>query len=182
MKRLIERARAGDRAAIDELVASYQTPVRTYASLVAPAPDMAEDIAQEVFIELMKSLPRFDPSRDFGSWLRGIARNVARSHWKRLARERAVVRDSLAEYIEEMAESVTLRPVDADDQIAALRACVEKLPPKSRKIVSLHYHAGMKCREVGAELRTSVAAVKMALVRIRQMIRECLGEGEVARG
>ena len=44
----------------------------TYAALVAPSPDLAEDIAQEVFIESIKSLPRFDPSRDFGTWLRGI--------------------------------------------------------------------------------------------------------------
>ena len=175
MDGLLQRVLAGDPAAIADLVRQHEAAVRLYAAKVAPRPDMAEDIAQKAFLEALKSMANFDPTRSFQFWMQGIVRNVARREWKRLAQQSGLERDGLAEYIEKLASSP--EPVDdsaVSDRLDALRACLEKLPGKSREVVKLRYAMEMSCRDVSARLGLTIAAVKMSLLRVRGALRQCV--------
>jgi len=179
MNDLIRRVRAGDAASAATLVNRHELRIRLYASKVAPRPDMAEDIAQKAFLMALKSIETFDPTRDFALWMQGIVRNVARQEWERLAIRSRVERDGLAGYLEELAaRAEPENPID-ERWLKALRGCVDKLPDRSREIVSLHYSMGMSCRDVADKVGTSVNAVKMAMVRIRGALRGCV-QGKLA--
>ena len=170
----IERILAGDHAAAEALVTRHELRVRTYAAKVAPRPGMSEDIAQKAFLLALENIHKFDPAGDFGLWMQGIVRNVARQEWKKLAIHSRVERDGLSEYIEEIAAIPTADPSDDEHFLKKLRQCIERLPERGREIVKLHYSLGITCKEVAVRTGTQVGAVKMALVRIRRVLRDCV--------
>jgi RNA polymerase sigma-70 factor (ECF subfamily) len=173
---LIRRARRRDGDAVTQLVMRYEVTIRSYAARVAPRPDMAEDVAQDAFVQALRSLDRFQEGADFGLWVRGIVRNIARQAWDRLYRDRKIARDSLAEYVEKLAGRYD---ADEDEDVKnryldALRRCLERLSEKSMELVKLRYHLGMKCADIADRIDTSNAAVKMALLRVRNALRKCI--------
>lgn len=179
MEDLLRRVRAGDAASAAELIRRSELRIRLYSAKVAPRPDMAEDIAQKAFLVALKNIETFDPTRDFALWMQGIVRNVARQEWERLALRSRVERDGLAEYLEALAARPEPESQVDERWLKALRGCVEKLPDRSREIVSLHYSMGMSCRDVAGKIGTTVNAVKMAMVRIRAALRGCV-KGKLA--
>ena len=173
---LINDSRNGDVRAALELVARYEADVRAFAAVVSPRPDLADDIAQEAFLECLKSAGRYDPSKDFGLWIRGIVRNVAYRSWQRLQREHRAVRDGLAAYIDEVAsrDEAAEGAQARRESIHALQECIDGLPERSKEIVTLRYALEVRCAEIASKVGTSLAAVKMALLRIRRALRECV--------
>ena len=176
MDSLIERAKSGDESALIELVGNHEVRVRLYAAKVSPRPDMAEDIAQKAFIVALKKLGTFDSSANFGFWLQGIVRNVARQEWERLTSRSKVERDGLAEYLDQLASSPMDAATDdmANTRLDALRGCLERLQGRAKEIVKLCYGMDMSCKDVSSQIGVSVDAVKMALVRIRGSLRTCI--------
>ena len=169
----VERLQSGDRDAAEALIARYEMRVRLYAAKVAPRAGMAEDIAQKAFLLALQNIHKFDPAGDFGVWMCGIVRNVGRQEWKRLATHSRVERDGLSDYIEEIAEMPASSSSEGE-WIDNLRDCVDRLPDRAKEIVKLHYSLGISCKEVADRTHTQVGAVKMALVRIRRMLKECI--------
>jgi RNA polymerase sigma-70 factor, ECF subfamily len=85
---LLRRAADGERQAFELVYQRYQQVVYRFAQAMTGRPDAAEDVTQEVFIALIKELPRYDPARaGFTTYLYGIARNLSRDRWRR-ARKR----------------------------------------------------------------------------------------------
>ncbi|HYE08181.1 MAG TPA: sigma-70 family RNA polymerase sigma factor [Planctomycetota bacterium] len=174
MHDLIGRTRRGDAAAAADLILRHEARVRLYAAQVAPRPDLAEDVAQRAFVLALQHLDRFDPDRDFVLWMQGIVRNVARQEWERLARRSRIERDDLAAWIEQAAGEHAA-DADADaPRLEALRGCVEALAPRAREMIALRYGLGVACAEVADRVGTGVDAVKMALMRIRRTLRDCV--------
>ena len=175
-RELIEQVRQGSGAAASRLVSLHEASVRTYAAKVAPRPDLTEDIAQEAFVQALRSIDRFDLDADFTFWMRGIVRNMARRAWERVYREEKVRKDALAEYIEQLA--VQEDPAEdagrKNEYLAALRRCIEKLRGKSSELVKLHYSLGVSCKEIAKKISTTADAVKMALMRVRKNLRKCI--------
>jgi RNA polymerase sigma-70 factor (ECF subfamily) len=136
---------------------------------------MAEDIAQKAFVIALQNINSFDASHSFLLWIRGIVRNVARHEWKSLARHSKIERDNLAEYVEHLANnpSALENLENIEQRRQALKQCLDKLPAHGRKIVHLHYTMGVSCAEAALQTGTTLSAVKMALVRIRQALRQC---------
>src|SRR4029450_5634833 len=86
---LLRRAAEGERQAFELVYRRYQQGVYRFARAMTGRPDAAEDVTQEVFIALIKELPRYDPARAaFTTYLYGIARNLSRERWR--GRQRGV--------------------------------------------------------------------------------------------
>ena len=68
-RQTIQRARKGDRDAVAELIKSYQRPLEAFLFRLCGKPELAEDIAQEAFVRVIKSLDRFDERFRFSTWL-----------------------------------------------------------------------------------------------------------------
>jgi RNA polymerase sigma-70 factor (ECF subfamily) len=166
---LLARIRT-DETAFAELVARYQGVVRGFTALWAPSRDEADDLAQEVFLAALHSASSFDPSRDLKTWLLGIARNLTRQAWKRVARAGA-----LGEALErEALLAASAREEQRDRRRAALDRCVEGLHERDRAVFREYVVEDLSSAELAARLATTEGTVRATISRIRRRLRACI--------
>lgn len=175
---LMLRVGTGDEKAFEELIERHQNAViGTVAKMLGNSSD-AEDIAQQVFIRLWKSAPRYQPTAKFTTFLFTIARNLVFNESRRRSRKK--------EYsIDEREDDFHLQTPDtqnvAPDQRvlhAELQKSVDQaiaaLPEKQRLAVILRRYEGMPYDEIGRVLELSIPAVKSQLFRARNTLRDSL--------
>jgi RNA polymerase sigma factor (sigma-70 family) len=174
---LVCRARTGDRDAFAELVLRHAPTARRLAARMLGDDELARDVVQEAAVLALVSLDRLANPDRFGSWLAGIALNVAR----RWLRERR----SFDEIAVEPAD-----PGPGPDEFAAerdiavrVRRAVADLAPGQRDAVLLFYLQGLAHREVAAELGISIGAVKARLHQARAALgRQLAAEMPMDKG
>lgn len=176
---LMLRVKNGDHAAFQELVERHQNMIiGTVAKMLGNASD-APDIAQQVFIRLWKSAPRYKQKAKFTTFLFTITRNLVFNESKKRARRKT---HSLEEREEEnygqIAADASCSP-DAETLQSELQAAVDNainsLPEKQRMAVILRRYENMPYEEIANVLSTSVSAVKSHLFRARSELRNLLG-------
>src|SRR6187551_4015591 len=89
---LIERCLKGDQRAWDDIVRLYWRKVFNVAYKFVGRHDEAEDLTQDVFLKLFKSLETFDRRANFSTWLVSVSRNLCIDHYRRVRRERDLVK------------------------------------------------------------------------------------------
>ncbi|MBM4019028.1 MAG: RNA polymerase sigma factor [Planctomycetes bacterium] len=177
---LIARCQAGDRAAMERLYQVHAGWVMAYLRRCGFGPADVDDLAQDVFVRLMKSLHTFDPRRGaLVPWLATVARNVARRCWR--GRPSPDHLDpEMAEAVLAAAEDAAARP-ETREELRALRGCIEALPPDLARLVRLRYVEGMTTRGIADAARLPEATVRLRLDEARTLLEECLkskGVGE----
>jgi RNA polymerase sigma-70 factor (ECF subfamily) len=165
-----------ERRAFDEIVVRYQDRVRTFFALRLRDRSQADDLAQETFITAYRRLASFDPDRAFWPWLQGIAANLLRNHHRKSA---VPTLDDLEERFDALAAEAADRLGDAD-VAGALRACLELLPGDAAGLIRARYGEGLSMAELAARDGRSEGALAVALVRIREGLRQCI-ERRIAR-
>ena len=121
------------------LVEEHQASLRAFVRTLGVDPDWVDDLAQDAFVVAYRELETFDEDRDFGKWLRGIARNLVRNELRKAGRRR-IMNEDLTRHL------LLVREPEPDlfdaMQVSALRDCMEELPRKSRELVHSRYHEG----------------------------------------
>ncbi len=172
---LIARSRGGDLDAFGEIVRALHGEVRGFAAMLSVAPDWIDDVAQEVFIEAHRALERYDESRSFRKWLRGIARNVIRRYAERQSRESKLRQGAVGEMLRRRAEeAVEEVDVHREGALEALRECLGRLPESLQKMVKLRYTSGKTSGEIARIVDRKAEAVRMTMVRTRRKLLECI--------
>ncbi len=170
-RELLERAMRGDRRAWARLYPTlFDRIFRDVAYLVGACP-VAEEIVQETFAIALKSLDRFDQRASVVGWLGGIARNLARRHWRSSSRRsRAYDRleqTPLAPTTAEDPEHVHLRERRAD----VLSDVLTTLPDHLREAFVLCDVQGLSAADASECLGTTVGNVRVRASRARALIR-----------
>src|SRR4029077_17663756 len=128
---LIERCLKGDQAAWDAIVRLYWRKVFNIAYKFVGRHDEAEDLAQDIFLKLFKSLQTFDRRANFSTWLISVSRNLCIDHYRSMRREHdAVTHDVDAASLARA--STTDSPqalLEQRDRVGLLRAALDKLTP-----------------------------------------------------
>ena len=156
-------ARAHD-AAADEFAVIYRQhfgPLSGYAQALVGDPHVAVDIAQEAFARL---LARWVTVRDPRPWLFFVATNLARDHWRQVARDR----DLATAAVESSSEHPEYDPW--------LRDLVERLPERLRTPVLLHYYADLPVEQVARLMRRPLGTVKRCLHEARADLSKSVGD------
>ncbi len=170
------------RSVSDDLLTAHGGFVRALALKLAPAPGLAEDIAQQVFLEFIAKEASWDLTRDIKPLLAGMTRNVARRYWRERTHTLPEVQRELAEHIRHLAESREVAWFDEEEK-SALQRCLDRLPAKSRRLVELHYFLDTSSVEIARQTKVKPDAVRRALFRLRGLLRNCvrrfLPEGSV---
>ena len=164
---LLERATAGERGAFGTLVRKHQRSVYSLALRMLADRHQAEDLAQEVFLQLHRHLPAVGSEDHLSFWLRRVTLHRAID---RLRREPRLATTPLAE-----AENVASEAVEADPILARrLRSLLRELPPAARAVVVLRYQEDLDPVEIGRTLKMSVNTVKSHLRRSLEVLRAAL--------
>lgn len=170
---VLERARAGDRAAQGELFAIFSPAVFGLARRMLGRADQADDVLQETFVEVLKGLPQFRGEAPLGMWIRRIAVNEClmhiRSHWHRFR----LPLDGGAEgnSVEDWLASEDPPPDKGVDMERALEA----LSPEARAVVWLHDVEGYTHVEIGRLMNATPSFSKSQLARAYVRMRQWAG-------
>jgi RNA polymerase sigma-70 factor, ECF subfamily len=169
---IVKTLRAGHSAeAFEALVAAYRRRVFGIAFAIVGTRAAAEDVAQEVFVKLWKSLDQYDGRAQLSTWIYAITRNAAISALRR-ERPASSLTDA-AVLAEAEAHAAVADDPRADD--AALWRAVAALPCAQRQAVILYYQQERPVEEVAAMLGTPVNTVKTHLHRARARLATALG-------
>jgi RNA polymerase sigma-70 factor (ECF subfamily) len=175
---LMALVKTGDHAAFTELVKLHQTAVIGTAYRMLGTQEDAQDLAQQVFVRIWKSAPRYEASAKFTTWMFTILRNLAFNEYRRRSRHPA---QSLEASEEDFGQQlVDHQTVSADAALgqkeleAAVDAAIKALPEKQRLAVSLRRYEDLPYEEIAVILEMTVSAVKSLLFRARAELREML--------
>lgn len=169
MTDLMDRARAGDAAAFEQLYRENVNRVYALSLRMTANPVEAEDLTQDVFIRAWRKLDTFRGDSAFSTWLHRLAVNVIiqslRSRKRRLDRE--MTTDDLSAY-DKGREDEPVEP------IADLERAIRTLPPGARLVFLLHDVEGYKHEEIAESTGTAVGTSKAQLHRARTLLRKVL--------
>lgn len=176
---VLARARRGDLGALETLFRAHEGPVYNVARRLCRNPEDAEEVLQETFLEVARSLVRYRGDGPLSAWIRRIAANKALA---RLRRERLRRADSLAESTDDdprLAEPQGQRDVPAR---LDLEAALERLPAISRAVVWLHDVEGYTHEEIGELMQRTASFSKSQLARAHRRLRRWLGGAGTGEG
>lgn len=173
----VRRAQAGDEQAFAELYGQHNR--RVYALCFNMTQDVteAEDLTQETFLRLWRSLHLFRGDSTFTTWLHRVTVNmVLMSFRKKKRRAAATVSLEDLEISQEFHRSLTVRDSQLEQVPTrlAIEHAVSELPRCQKRIFILRYFAGMNNGEVAAALHCSVGNSKAQGSRAREKVRRAL--------
>lgn len=177
-RQLAAAARAGGRAAFDQLVRREKRPLYRFVRRYVGNAEDAYDIVQDTFVSAWLALERYDSRQPFAFWLRAIALNKCRDHGRRQAvRRRFLTLFSLAPEAldEELLSEPELSGVDDERRLRRLDQAIAALPRQYKEPLLLTLVSGLTQQQAARELGVSIKAVEMRMRRARERLRESLG-------
>lgn len=182
---LITRAAGGDPAAFHALVERHRSLVYRVAFQFAGNHHDAEDITQEVFIKVYRSLDRFRQDAQLSSWLYRIAMNACIDHRRRHAPAALAAFGDEAEYRMLNTPEETPGPEDrayAGELAELLESAVASLPKGQRVVFVMRHHQGLKLSEIADALGLAEGTVKRQLHAAVHRLRHALTHANVTAG
>lgn len=168
------KAAAGDRSAFADLVRTHQAMVFSIALHSLRDPALAEELAQEVFLDLFHHLDGLQSAAHVEFWLRKVASRRCIDYVRRRRRRASVALEDAPE--------LTTDPVECDPLLsAALRKLTASLPERARMVVVLRYQEDMAPAEIAETMEIPLNSVKSCLHRALAMLREKLERTQVRK-
>ena len=166
---LIQRCLSGDQRAWEQIVRLYWRKVFNIAYKFVGKHDEAEDLAQDVFLKIFKSLDTFDRRANFQTWLISVSRNLCIDHYRSVRKERETI-DRDVDANELSPASVEPSPIAAleqRDRVDLLRVALAELPETLRTAVLMRDIQEMSYQEIADKLRLPEGTVKSRINRGR---------------
>lgn len=195
---LLERLRAGDESAFQALVDQYHGAIVRFARLYVPTQELAEDVAQETWMGVLRGLDRFEGRSSLKTWIFRIAANRAQTKGKREARSVPFASLAAAELRDDEGVEVDrLLPMDgdrpgawssvpsnwdqmpenrvlSDETLSVVRAAIDELPPMQATVITLRDIQQWSSAEVREALDITEANQRVLLHRARTKVRRAL--------
>ena len=167
------RFHAGDPDAVRAVYRAYGGLVFAAAYRILGDRELAEDAAQQAFVQAWRAARSFDPSRDLGNWLYAIARRCAIDVYRREARrnERSIAELSATE----QAQLTVNDNADRAYDVWTVRQAVDALPAEERAVVRLQHLEGLTHAAIAARLCIPVGTVKSRSSRAHRRLAGRLG-------
>ncbi|WP_245897121.1 RNA polymerase sigma factor [Hymenobacter nivis] len=177
---LVAQLQLGSEAAFRILVARYQDRIYQTVLALLRSPEEAEDVAQEVFVEVYQTVARFRGEAAFSTWLYRLATSRALKNRRQArAKKRFAYLTSLLGFDNDVLHEVPdhahpLALLEGQQQLRLLLDHVARLPDAQQVAFTLRHEQELSYEEIAAVLSTSVAAVESLLFRARQTLRKHL--------
>jgi RNA polymerase sigma factor (sigma-70 family) len=179
---LVLLLRQGDESAFKKLVDEWQDMVYNTALSIVQHTDDADDITQEVFIQVYQSIGSFKGESKFSTWLYRVTLSKALDHEKKKKRKKrfAFVQTLFGNHDEEQ-----MHPVEFDhpgvqlekkQRASELFSALKKIPDKQRIAFTLHKLEGQSYQEVAEIMNTSLYAVESLMARAKTNLKKALNK------
>jgi RNA polymerase sigma-70 factor (ECF subfamily) len=174
---LIEQCLDGDQAAWEQIVRLHWRKVFNVAYKFVGSHEQAEDLAQEIFLKIFRSLDTFDRRANFQTWLISVSRNLCIDHYRSVRKERQTIdRDVPAEDLSPAAVTASpLAALENHDLAGLLRRALQTLPQSLRVAVLLRDLQELSYLEIAERLNLPEGTVKSRINRgRRELARQIL--------
>ena len=182
----IERLRAGEAAAFDNLINRFSSEIYGLLYRLTDDAEEAADLTQETFLKALRSITSFRGEADLKTWLYRIAVNESRNRfrwWKRRRRETTFSLDvptgrgdqTFADILADGGEDPEAALIRVEREIRLRRALI-RLPAAFREVVILRDIKGLSYEEVATAVDANLGTVKSRIARGREELRKLLGD------
>lgn len=180
-KELVERFIAGNEHAVEILINRHKNRVYTYIYLIVKNNQLAEDIFQDTFIKVIKSLQKgkYQEKGIFVSWVVRIAHNLIIDHFRKEKNQRTYSNDDseMDVFNSKKFSDDTIEDELVSDQITRdVRKLIMHLPEEQREVVLLRHYGGLSFKEIaqqtGVSINTALGRMRYAIINMRKLIEE----------
>jgi RNA polymerase sigma-70 factor, ECF subfamily len=185
---LIQRCLRGDQDAWELIVRQYWRKVFNVAYKFVGKHDEAEDLTQDIFFKIFKSLDTFDRRANFQTWLISVSRNLCIDHYRSVRKERETIdRDVDASELSPTSKEIgAIALLEQRDRVALLRQALTELPEALRTAVLMRDIQEMSYQEIAKKLRLPEGTVKSRINRGRtelaRQVRKLTGDPSAFSG
>lgn len=177
---LVSEFLRGNEDTLQVLIIRHERKIFTSIYLLVKDRDLANDIFQETFIKVIKTLRsgNYNEEGKFLSWVLRIGHNLVIDHFRSLKRMPMVY--DTEEY--SVFDTIPLEDINIEDKMiteqiqTTVRALIEKLPYDQREVVIMRHFANMSFKEIadatGVSINTSLGRMRYALINLRKLIQE----------
>jgi RNA polymerase sigma-70 factor (ECF subfamily) len=174
----MDQQQAGDiRERLSRLWMQAEPSVNAYVFAAVQRFQDAEDVVQQVALTAARRFEEYDGSRPFVAWVLWLAKAKIIDHYRVRGRQKLVFSEALLD--QTAARLVEGRAADHAGA-AALETCLEKLPPKSRKLLDLRYVEDAPMDAIARAINSTTGSVRVMLFRIRDLLADCV-KAELAK-
>jgi RNA polymerase sigma factor (sigma-70 family) len=173
---IAKAVQAGDGIAYGELIVRYEPKLKRYARKFLSRAEDVEDLVQDVFIKAYEHIQSFDSSLRFSPWIYRIAHNVFVNELRRKSRYGFGVFDADVILPLLPASETADGEVLGDELRSVLDTQLEKLSPKYREVLVLHYFEGLSYQEISEVLKIPVNTVGVRMTRARAKLRDLMAK------
>ncbi len=176
---LVEAFRRGEEKVFDEIVRRYQRQVANIIYLTLGSRAEVDDLSQDVFVRVYRSLDRFEFDSSLYSWIYRITVNLCIDEIRKKKIRKFIPLDFLAEKKLEDEKRTSAAATGSDqllqkEKSETIRNALEKLSPVHRTVILLREYQDLSYGEIAKTLRISPQAVKSRIFRAREELRELL--------
>ncbi len=176
---LIQQFLSGDKEGIEKLINRHKNKVYTYIVLVVKNQQLAEDIFQDTFIKVIRSLidGKYKDNGRFVSWVIRIAHNLIIDHFRK---EKQINTLSNDDYEADIFNSKKLSDQNIEDVLIKeqitndVRQLIDELPEEQKQVILLRHYGGMSFKEIADQtdvsINTALGRMRYALINLRKLI------------
>ena len=178
---LVKRFIQGDQPSIEVLINRHKNKVFTYIILIVKNQSLAEDIFQDTFIKVIKSLKegKYKDNGKFVSWVIRIAHNLTIDHFRK---EKQINTYSNEDYEADIFNSRKLSENTVEDImvesqiIKEVRLLIDELPEDQKQVILLRHYGGLSFKEIADQtdvsINTALGRMRYALINLRKLIEQ----------
>ena len=166
---LIRRCLKGDQLAWETIVRQYRRKVFNVAYKFVGRHDEAEDLTQDIFLKIFKSLDTFDRRANFQTWLISVSRNLCIDHYRSVRKERETIDRAVdtSDIAPASPEPGPIAALEQRDRVVLLRQALAALPETLRTAVLLRDIQELSYQEIADKLKLPEGTVKSRINRGR---------------
>ena len=173
---LVKRAAAGDAEAFRGIFQRHKQDVSRLVYRMLPVTSDLDDVVQEVFVQVFRSLKDFRGQSKFTTWLHRVTVNVVLMH-RRSARSRPVLTEEApGDLIADHNQSLPDEDAERQERMRAFQRLLARLADKKRVVFVLHELEGVSPAEIAEIVGAPVLTVRTRLFYARREIEEMLGD------
>lgn len=166
----IKRIQNGETECFSYLVEHYSKPVFLLIGRIVRRPEDAEELTQDVFLKVYRTLKDFQGNSLFSTWLYRIAYNSAISFTRKKKQEFLYIEEQTIDNISDREVDEAFENTVTEDQLQALHKAIDQLSPDERGIITLFYMEEKTIEDIAAVTGLSNSNVKVKLHRIRKKL------------
>jgi len=174
---LILRCKYGSSAAFQRIYEKYESDLRTLAASLLDDKMDAEDVAQDVFISLLRAVEKFELRSNLKGYLITCVANKSRDYVRKKQRQRSVAVNQVEPMISDVNEPVQL--VVHSEEVRKLSCAMKQLPYEQREAVVLHLHGDMKFKAIArfqkVSIKTAHSRYRHGLDKLKSILDDEVG-------